>query len=74
MMDLFLSTGASLDKVELFLDSELDDTATIRDHIIADATNQLLEAFGQGARKTPVEVRRIRERGAWVHMDRPPEE
>ena len=46
----------------------------VRDQIAADMTNQLLAAFGQRRRQTPEEVRRIRERGAWVALDRPPRE
>jgi len=74
MMDLLLGTGAERQKIEAFLDSDYDGQATVRDHIAADMTNQLLQAFGQAARKTPAEVRRIRERGGWVNLDRPPED
>lgn len=74
MMDLLIGTGVGREKIERFLDSDFEGGASVRDHIAADMTNQLLAAFGQSARKTPAEVQRIRKRGSWVHLDRPPEE
>jgi len=74
MLGLFMATGASRDKVERFLDADVADAGTVRDAIAADMTNQLLEAFGQTGRQTVADVRRIRARGAWVHLDRRPEE
>jgi len=74
MMELFLETGAPRVKVERFLESDVDGSGAVRDMIAADMTNQLLEAFGQRQRQTPKEVRRIRARGAWEALDRPPRE
>jgi len=74
MMELFLATGAPRSKVERFLESDIAGAGAVRDLIAADMTNQLLEAFGQRRRQTPDEVRRLRERGAWQALDRPPRE
>ena len=74
MMGLFLATGAPRRKVERFLESDVGGAGAVRDVIAEDMTNQLLEAFGQRRRQTPAEVRRIRERGAWETLDRPPQE
>ncbi len=74
MMELFIGTGAPRRKVERFLESDVGGAGAVRDQIAADMTNQLLAAFGQRGRKTPEEVRRIRERGAWEALDRPPRE
>ncbi len=74
LMDHLMATGVGLDAIERFLDSDYEGSGSVRDHIAADMTNELLAAFGQRARKTPAEVQRIRKRGAWVHLDRPPEE
>ena len=73
-MGLFLETGAPRRKVERFLESDVGGAGAVRDQIAADMTNQLLEAFGQRHRQTPEEVRRIRARGGWQALDRPPHE
>jgi hypothetical protein len=72
LMDLFIATGVPRDKVEKFLDVERAGGGTVRDQIAADMTNQLLQAFGQRSRQTAGGVRRIRERGNWVGLDRRP--
>ena len=74
MMELFIATGAARHKVERFLETDVGGGGAVRDQIAADMTNQLLEAFGQRRRQTPDEVRRLRERGAWQALDRPPRE
>jgi hypothetical protein len=74
IMDQFIATGAPRHKVERFLDADVGSAGPVRDQIAADMTNQLLEALGQRRRQTPEEVRRIRARGAWAALDRPPGE
>jgi len=73
MLELFQAAGVARDKVESFLASDCDGVS-IRDHIAADMANDLLAAFGQKAKQTPEEVQRLRQRGTWMRMDRPPEE
>lgn len=73
-MDLFIAAGARREQVDRFLDADPDGTGTIRDHIAADMTNQLLQAFGRHQRQTASDVRRIRERGGWIGLDRRPRE
>jgi len=73
-MDLFVACGVRREKVEKFLNSDVDGRGTVRDQIAADMTNQLLEALGQQARQTPEDVRRLRERGGWSALDRRPRE
>ena len=74
MMEAFIATGASRVQVERFLDADPDGAGSIRDQIAADMTNDLLRAFGQSARQTARDVKRLRARGAWVHLDRQPPE
>jgi len=74
MMELFIATGAPRGKVEQFLNSDPDGGGAIRDRIAADMTNQILDALGQRRRQTPEQVKRIRERGGWTHLDRRPRE
>src|SRR5262249_49330452 len=74
LMDVFLATGAPGEKVEKFLNADPQGSGTIRDQIAADMTNELLEALGQTGRQTAGDVKRIRERGGWVSLDRRPRE
>jgi len=74
MMDVFIATGVPRDKVERFLDADPAGSGTVRDQIAADMTNQLLQALGQRSRQTAGGVKRIRERGNWVGLDRRPPE
>jgi hypothetical protein len=74
LMDLFIATGVSRDKVEKFLGADGTAGGSVRDQIAADMANQLLQALGQRARQTAGSVRRIRERGNWVGLDQRPRE
>jgi hypothetical protein len=74
MMDAFIAAGPSRAQIEKFLEADLDGTGSVRDHIAADMTNQLLGALGQRNRQTPQTVRRLRERGTWTTFDRRPRE
>ena len=73
LMELFIATGAAPAQVERFLDADLDGSGAVRDHIAASMTNQLMAALGQTARQSAADVRRIRDRGNWVTLDRRPE-
>ena len=72
MMDAFIATGAARAHVERFLEADPDGAGSIRDQIAADMTNALLHALGQPARQSAADVKRLRERGGWVHLDQPP--
>jgi hypothetical protein len=74
LMDLFIASGASRDKVEKFLNADPHGHGTVRDQIAKDMTNQLLEALGQRGRQTVAQVKRVRERGGWMGLDRRPRE
>lgn len=74
LMDLFIASGAGREKVEKFLNADAYGDGTVRDQIAADMANQLLEALGQRRRQTVGDVRRLRERGAWLGLDRRPRE
>ncbi len=68
------ATGAPSDHIERFLAADPLGHGSLRDQIAADMTNELLSAFGQRGRQTAGDVKRIRERGAWVALDRRPRE
>lgn len=74
MIDLFLATGASLARIERFLDAEPAGDGTVRDQITADMANQLMEALGSRMRQSAGDVKRIRQRGNWINLDRRPVE
>lgn len=73
-MDLFIASGASRERIEGFLNADPHGTGPIRDQIAADMTNQLMEALGHRSRQNARDVKRIRERGGWMVLDRRPRE
>jgi hypothetical protein len=73
-MDMFVATGLPAAKIERFLAADPDGDGTIRDHIAADMTNELMRALGNDTRQSAADVKRIRERGNWVNLDRRPTE
>jgi hypothetical protein len=74
ILDLLLATGAPRAHIEAFLAADPEGAGSIRDQIVADMSNELLQAFGQPSRQSAAEVKRIRERGAWSRYGgRPPD-
>lgn len=74
LMDMFIASGAPRHKVDKFLNADVDGQGTVRDQIASNMANDLLAALGQRGRQTATDVRRIRQRGAWVASDRRPTE
>jgi len=72
ILDLLIETGISNERIEAFLASEPEGRGTIRDQIVADMTNQLMEALGQRGGQTAADVKRLREQGAWSAYDQRP--
>ena len=73
-MQLFVDTGVVGDSIEKFLEADPYGQGSIRDQITADMTNDLMRALGNDTRQTAADVKRIRERGNWVNLDRRPPE
>lgn len=73
-MEMFLGSGVPRAGIERFLDADPHGGGSVRDQIAADMSNQLLEALGQRGRQTAQDVKRIRERGGWMHLDQRPRE
>lgn len=68
-------TGVEPDKIQRFLDAEpTAGGGSVRDLIAADMTNQLLDALGQPPSQEGATVQRLRQRGDWRRLDRPPSE
>jgi hypothetical protein len=72
VLDKLAATGASPEQIELFLAADPDGQASIRDHLVADLTNELMGALGQTGRQTAADVKRVRERGNWIGYDQRP--
>jgi hypothetical protein len=71
----FQGAGVSREAIDRFLDAALPGgRGSIRDQIAADMSNELLVALGQTGGQSDVDVKRLRERGAWRDYDRRPEE
>lgn len=74
ILEALHQTGVAPAKLQRFLEAEPTPGAgTVRDLIAADMTNQLLGALGQKGEQTGPGVKRLRERGGWRLLDRPPE-
>lgn len=74
LMAAFVETGASVEHIELFMTADPRKEGALRDRIAATMTNELLGAFGQTARQSPADVKRIRERGNWIALGERPRE
>jgi hypothetical protein len=72
ILDLLVSTGASRPHIDAFLAADPEGRGSIRDQVVADATNELMGALGLAARQTPADVKRVRERGSWKGYDKRP--
>lgn len=71
----FEAAGVARAQIDRFLEAEPRGAqGSVRDQIAADMSNQLLDALGQSGRQSTVDVKRLRERGAWRAYDRRPEE
>ena len=74
ILEAFADSGVQSDKIERFLNGEpRRGGGSVRDHIAADMTNQLLDALGQQPTQHGAGVKRLRERGWWRVYDRRPE-
>lgn len=75
LLAIFAASQVDREQIDRFLDSEPKrGQGTIRDHIAAEMTNQLLGALGRGATQNAVKTKKLRELGAWRSYDRRPEE
>lgn len=73
-LDLFIETGLSRERIEAFMNADPHGRGSVKDQITADMSSELLGAMGIRVRQTANDVRQLREKGAWQHMDDKPEE
>ena len=73
LLDALGATGASTEKIERFLNAEpRRGEGTIRDHMAAEMSNQLLAALGQRPTQSGAAAKRLRKRGTWRSYDQRP--
>lgn len=73
-MQLFVESGVPLATIERFLEADPQGQGSIRDQITADMTNDLMRALGNDTRQTAADVKKLRQRGNWINLDRRPTE
>lgn len=61
MLDRLGATSASNEKIQKFLEADLDGKGSFRDRITARMTNQLAHTMGQAPTMDPATVKKIRE-------------
>ena len=61
LLDQLGSTAASNEKIQKFLEADVDGRGSIRDRITARMTNQLAHTMGQPPTMDPITVKKIRE-------------
>lgn len=75
LLEALHDTGIEASRIQRFLEAEpAAGGGTVRDLIAADMTNQLLDALGQPQSQKGGAVQRLRQRGDWRRLDRPPSE
>jgi hypothetical protein len=73
-LDLFIETGLPREKIEAFLAADPRGDGSVKDHILADTSTELLKAMGVNARQSAQDVKRLREKGTWQGMGERPKE
>lgn len=61
LLDSLLATGISPEKVEKFLDTDLDGTGSINDQITARMTNEVMAGLGQPSHMTARDVKKVKD-------------
>jgi len=59
-LDTLLATGIDPQKIEKFLDADVDGRGTVNDHITARMTNQIMESLGQPSQMSSKDVKKVR--------------
>jgi hypothetical protein len=73
-LDRFIETGLPREKIEAFLAADPRGDGSVKDHILADTSTELLKAMGVNARQSAQDVKRLREKGTWQGMGERPKE
>lgn len=60
LLDTLLATGVDGQKIEKFLDADVDGRGSVNDQITARMTNQIMESMGQPSKMTGTDVKQVR--------------
>ncbi len=61
LLDTLLATNVDPQKIEKFLDADVDGRGSVNDHITARMTNQIMESLGQPSQMTSKDVKQVRQ-------------
>jgi len=73
-LDLFIETGLPREKIEAFLAADPHGEGSVKDHILADMSTELLGAMGVNAQQSAQDVKRLRDKGTWQGLGERPKE
>lgn len=60
LLDTLIATGIDHEKIERFLDADVDGRGSVNDQITARMTNQIMESMGQPSQMTGTDVKQVR--------------
>lgn len=61
LLDSLMATGASTDKIEKFLMTDIDGRGSINDQITARMTNEVMAGLGQPSHMSSLDVKKVRQ-------------
>jgi hypothetical protein len=61
LLDRLLATDVSNEKIEKFLDADVDGQGSINDQITARMTNEVMASLGQPSQMTATDVKKVRQ-------------
>lgn len=61
LLDALLATEVDGEKIERFLDTDVDGTGSINDQVTARMTNQIMGSLGQPSHMTAPDVKKVRQ-------------
>ena len=73
-LDVFIETGLPREKIEAFLAADPRGKGSVKDHILADVSTELLGAMGVNAQQSAQDVKRLRQKGTWQGLGERPKE
>ena len=59
-LDTLLETGINPEKIDKFIDADVDGRGSVNDHITARMTNQIMESLGTPTQMASTDVKKVR--------------
>ncbi|MBI2066449.1 MAG: hypothetical protein HYW02_08475 [Deltaproteobacteria bacterium] len=60
LLDVLFATGASDEKIRLFIDTDVDGTGSLRDHLTARMTNEVMAGLGQPSHLKADDIKKVK--------------